>query len=265
MFGSLLCLAALLPAQGEELEIVNARATFGALGSPFNKQKGRLPGDVAHFAFDVKNMTFDKDGRAFYSFLIEIHDPKGTLIYKEGPRNAIAQNSLGGNLLPCQANLELPLDSEPGTYSLRVTIVDRATKKSVVLESKGKVRKADFGLVQVGTFSDREGKAPTPHLGVVGETMYFNFSVAHFARDKETKQPKLDVSLKVLDDKGKQAGPVLTGKADKDIMEGFKLLPMQFGLSLNRAGNFTVELTATDHLTGKTDSVRLPLRVLQNN
>lgn len=264
MFGSLLCLAAFLPAQGEELEVVNARATHGALGSPVDKQKGRLPGDVAHFAFDIKNMTFDKDGRAFYSFLVEIRDPKGTLIYKEGPRNAIAQNSLGGNLLPCHANMEIPLDSEPGTYSLRIVVVDRATKKSVTLESKGKVRAADFGLVQVGTYSDREGKAPSPQVGVVGETMYFNFSVAHFARDKETKQPKLDVSLRVLDDKGKQAGPLLSGKADKDIMELFKLLPMQFGLSLNRAGNFTIEITATDHLSGKTDRVRLPLRVLKN-
>src|SRR5262245_55407576 len=124
MFGSLLFLAVLglQPAEDAKLEIVNARATYGALGSPIDKSMGRLPGDVAHFSFDIKNISYDKTGMCYYSFLIEIRDPKGQLMYKEGPRNAVAQNALGGNLLPCHAQLEVPIDAEPGVYSMLVTI-----------------------------------------------------------------------------------------------------------------------------------------------
>lgn len=267
MFGSLLCLAVLgfQPAEDAKLEIVNARATYGPLGTPIDRKIGRLPGDVAHFCFDLKNVTFDKTGMAYYSFTIEIRDPKGQLMYKEGPRNAVAQNALGGTLLPCHAQLEIPIDAEPGVYSMRVTIEDRLAKKSAVLEGKGKVRKPDFGLVQVGTYSDREGKSPAPQIGVIGESIYVHFSAVNFARDKETKEPNIEVALRILDDKGMPTEAVpLNGKANKNIMEAFKLLPMQFGLTLNRAGRFTIELTAIDHLAGKTDTVRLPLRVLKN-
>ncbi len=273
MFGSLLCLLAtslaslgLVVGDGEAtLEIVKPRPTYGYLGPTYPKEKGRLPGDIAHFSFHIKNLKLDKDGRAFYSFRVEVLDPMGQLIYKEGPTNSIAQNCLGGNLLPCHAHLEIPLDSEPGIYTLRIFVQDRMTKKSVKLESKGKVLKPEFGLVQVGTYADREGKVPTSSVGVLGQTKYVNFSAVNFARDEKTKQPNLEVSLRILDDKGQptEAAP-LVGKANKDVMEAFKLLPMQFGLTLNRVGQFTVELTGTDHITGKTTRVRLPLRVVPN-
>jgi hypothetical protein len=37
---------------------------------------------------------------------------------------------------------------------------------------------------------------------------------------------------------------------------------MQFGLSLNRAGKFKVELTATDNVTKKKTKVEFPLTVV---
>ena len=39
-------------------QIANARATFGYLGPARPKGVGMLPGDEAHFAFDVKGLTF---------------------------------------------------------------------------------------------------------------------------------------------------------------------------------------------------------------
>ena len=65
MWNSLTCLLALaLPAaQGNELEIVNARPTYGFLGAERPKT-GMLPGDVFHFAFDIKGMTTNAKGKA---------------------------------------------------------------------------------------------------------------------------------------------------------------------------------------------------------
>jgi hypothetical protein len=246
-----------------KLEITNVRTTYGYLGAPRPRTAGRLPGDIAHFAFDIKNLQLDENGRAYYSVAMEILDPKGQVFYKEAARNATAQNYLGGNALPCTAHLDVPLDTPPGEYTLRVAIHDRKANKTATFEGKGTVLPKAFGLVRVGTFADREGKVPTPSVGVVGSTLYVNFAPVNFARDKTTKQPSLLVKMRVLDDKGKPTfAQPLTGRANRDIPADAAMLPMQFGLTLNRVGHFTVEIEATCELCGATTRVTLPLRVV---
>src|SRR5205807_10496991 len=134
-----------------------------------------LPGDVACFAFDIKGLKLDDAGRASYAVAIEILDPKGQVFYREGPRNAVAQNFLGGDTLPCASHVNIPPDTPAGVHPIRVTIEDRNTKKKATFEGKGKVLPKGFGLVRVGTFADREGKVPVPPVGVVGTTLYVNF------------------------------------------------------------------------------------------
>ena len=228
--------------------------------------KGRLPGDIVYFAFDIKNMKLDETGRASYTLLVEVTDDKGHLIYKQGPTNAVAQNYLGGNSLPCSAHLELPLDSVPGTHHLKVTITDRSSKKTVSLERTGKILTPDFGLVRVASFADRETKVPAASVGVVGESIYISFAPVGFSRDKGTGQPDLHVSMRVLDDKGQPTfAKPLSGTVSKEVPAGLRLIPMQFGITLNRPGNFTIELEAADKLSGKSVKERLPLRVVSFN
>jgi hypothetical protein len=262
MLASLLLTLSLLPAQEGPLTIENARATYGFLGAT------RLPGtlhagDIAFFAFDLQNIKLDNAGKASYSITVEVLDGQGKTYFKQGPTNATALSYLGGNTLPCSAQLEVPLNTPPGIYSLKVTVHDRAADKTVVLERKGKVLPADFGLIHVGTFADREAKVPKSPVGVVGESLYIGFAAVGFARDKKSGQPDLQLSLRVLDDKGKptMAAP-LGGRANQDIAEDLKILPMQFALTLNRVGRFTAELTATDQLNGKTSRVTFPIRVV---
>jgi hypothetical protein len=65
------------------------------------------------------------------------------------------------------------------------------------------------------------------------------------------------------DDKGQPAGAAkMFGEAKGDVPETMAVVPMQFGITLNRTGRFTLELTATDVLTGKTSMVAFPVRVL---
>jgi hypothetical protein len=267
MLQSLTLLLALhgLGAQEAPLEIVNPRTTYGYLGAT-RPVAGRLPGDIVNFAFDIKNMKLDETGRASYTLLVEIKDDKGNLVYKLGPNNAVAQNYLGGNALPCSAHMEVPLDAVPGVVHFKVTVTDRVSKQSVSLDRKGKILEPGFGLVRVATFADREGKVPTAPIGVIGESIYFGFSPVGFARDKTTMQPDMHITLRVLDDKGQPTFPQpLTGTVNKDVPEGLKILQMQFGITLNRVGTFTVELEATDKISGKISKVTLPLRVLTFN
>jgi hypothetical protein len=252
----------LAPAQTGQLEIVNPRSTYGYLG-PARPRTGVLPGDVAFFAFDVKNMQLDKQGRASYTLLVQVVDHKGKTRFRLGPYNAVALNCLGGDTMPCSASLEVPLDTAPGECTLSVSIEDRISGRKTTLKAKGKVLPADFGLVRVGLFADRVGKVSAPAVGVVGQVLYVGFSTVGFARNKTSKQPDVAVSLRVLDEKGMATMPApLAGRANADIPDDLKILPMQFGLTLNRTGQFTVELTASDRLTEKTARVRFPLRVV---
>src|SRR5437660_7813270 len=116
-----------------KLQIDNVRATYGHLGA-VRPMKGMLPGDIAHVSFDIKHLKLDPRGRASYSVAIEIRDDKGDLLYEQKPINAIAQNYLGGDTLPCSATIDIPIDAPPGVRHWKVTVEDRATKQTASLE-----------------------------------------------------------------------------------------------------------------------------------
>jgi hypothetical protein len=254
---------ALLGGQADAPEIVNPHATYGYLGAPRPKGEGILPGDVAHVSFEIKNLKADGTGRVAYSIAIVITDDGGKVVYEQKPQNAVAQHFFGGTTLRAVAHIDLPLDAKAGPRHWKVTVTDRTTGKSTSLEGKGKVLAPDFGLVRIGTYADVEDKVPTPPVGVVGGNLYLSFGVVGFGRAKVGGQPDLKVSLRILDDKGKAtlANP-LTGVVNKDVPADVRILPLQFGLTLDRVGRYTLELTAQDQVNGKTSVVSFPVRIL---
>ena len=254
-----LCLST---AQDSPLEIVNPRLTYGYLGAPRPKT-GSLPGDIVHITCEIKNLKFDENGRAAYSIAIEIRDDAGKIFFEQRPYNAVAQNFLGGNSLPCSANVEIPLDAKPGKVAWKVTVVDRATKKSASLAGAGKILPADFGIVQVGLFADADLRVPMSAVGVVGDSAYLQLSAVGFERDKDKKQPDLQVSMRILDDKGQPTlAKLIVGKFNSGVNPKDQFLPLQFPLSMNRAGRFTIELTAEDKINGKRAQINYAIRVL---
>ncbi len=244
------------------LEIVEPRATYGHLGAVRPKD-GMLPGDVAFFTFGVKNLKLDDKGQAKYSLAIEVRDANGELFFEQKPYNLVSQNFLGGDTIPCSAHIEVPLDAKPGALHWKVTVEDRETKKTVVSEGKGKILPAGFGIVRVGTFADPEGKVPVAPVGVVGETLYVSFGAVGFKRDEKSKQPDLVVEMRVRDSKGALTfAKPLSGKVNENVPADTRVVPLQFGVTLNRPGTYTVELTARCVLCDATTTVTLPVRVL---
>ena len=249
-------------AQAGKMSIVNDRLTYGHLG-PARESAKYLPGDVIHLTFMVENITWDSAGKASYAMGMEMLDPKGAPLLQQNPQNATARNYLGGTGLPGAANLQVPLEAGPGVYTFKVTVIDNATKQSVAIIRKIEVVPKSLGLVNVGTSADAEGTIAWSPVGVVGDSIYLNFSVIGFTRDSNTKQPNIKVSMRVLDAKGQPAnGTKMQGEAKSEVPETMAVVPMQFGITLNRAGNFTLEVTATDVLAGKTSKVSFPVRVL---
>ena len=257
------CVFLLVPTTSDQaLQIVNPRTTYGYLGATRPKE-GMLPGDVAHFTFEIKNLKFDAQGKAMYSIAIEIRDADGKLFFEQKPYNAVAQNFLGGNSLPCSAHVAIPVNAKPGAVNWKITVKDRAANQTVSINGSGKVLPADFGIVQVGLWADADTRTPMSAVGVIGDSAYLQFALVGFGRDKENKQPHVHVSMRILDEQGKptMAKP-LTSPFNSDVRPDAQFIPVQFGMSMNRAGRFTIELTAEDRISGKSSQIRYAIRVL---
>jgi hypothetical protein len=89
-----------------------------------------------------------------------------------------------------------------------------------------------------------------------------NFAAVGF--DRKSEQPNLEVTMRVLDDQGRPTvAKPFTGAVTKGIPKQVLAVPMQFALTLNRAGKFKVEVKATDKVSGKTATLTFPLTVSQ--
>ena len=244
-------------------DIVNVRPTYGYLGAACPKGAGLLPGDVAHVSFEIKNLKRDGSGRYAYSIAIVITDDKGHVIFEQKPYNSVAQTYFGGTTLPAAVRIEVPQDTKPGAVHWKCTVIDRTTNKSKEITGTGKILPADFGLVQVGTFADAESRFPVAAVGVVGGQIHVGFGVTGFGRGGKEKQPNIKVSLSIRDSKGQlTTAKPLTGEVNKDIDPEVRVIPLHFGLTLDQAGQFTLELTAQDQTSGKTSTVQIPVRIL---
>ncbi len=251
----------LAPNQAGSLSLTNQRITYGIHGAPRTDIRV-LPGDSLCVAFDIEGVKVDDAGKVLYSIATEVFDSNNRSQFKNSPRDQEAVNSLGGNRLPATAFLDIGLDQLPGEYTLKVTVTDRAARASKELTQKFTVLPKAFGLVRLTTTTDPEGHHPAPFVGD-GQSLWLNFGVVGFTRGP-TKQPNVTVEMVIRDAAGKPtlAKPFTGAVADK-VPENVLGLPMQFLLSLNRDGKFTVELTATDQLSKKTAKATFPLTVLK--
>lgn len=263
MMTSLALVAALTltPAQGG-LTLSGTRITYGELGALRTDLKF-LPGDIYFVAFDIDGIKVDETGRVKYSMGMEVVDKDGAPIFKQKPEDREDYLPLGGTKLPARAFITIGLDQAPGTYTCKVTVIDRATKATQTLEQKFDVLAKNFGLVQVYTCGDAKGEIPAPPLGVVGQSLFVHFTLVGFSRDAKTKQPNLDVEMAVLTRDGTTTLPKAASIViDNDVGAEENLVHLRFQLPLNRAGDFVVELKATDKVTKATSRVQLPVKAL---
>jgi hypothetical protein len=251
----------LTPGQASSLTLSNAHATFGELG-PTRPDVKMLPGDIFFVAFDIDGIKVDDAGKVAYSMAMEVTDKNGKAIFKQQPVERNDFLPLGGNRLPARAFVSVGIDQEPGTYTCRVTVTDRAAKASQTVEKNFEVLPKAFGLVQVYATSDPKGEIPSPTGGVEGQGIWVHFAAVGFQRDTKTKQPNVNFEMTVLNKDGTPARPKpMTELVNSGVEPGDSGIPMRLVLPLNRVGDFTLELKATDNLAKKTSKVTLPIHV----
>jgi hypothetical protein len=263
MVGMLAAAAALsvAPAQAGSLQLANARTTYGEMGA-VRADNRYLPHDFYFLAFDMDGLSVSPEGKVSYSMMVEVTDKAGKPVFKQDkPSDSEEFIVLGGNRMPGRAWVSLKPDQEPGTYTCKVTVSDRATKGSQTLQKQFEVIKKEFGLIGIMTTYDAKGEIPAPPAGVVGQIIYVHGAVANFGRGGD-KKPNTTVELRIFDESRKPtiARPQAV-VVPKEIPEGQEMAFITLVIPLNREGNFTAELKATDATSGKITNVTFPLRV----
>jgi hypothetical protein len=258
-----LVLAPAQPAGG--LELKNVRLTVGELG-PTRPNSKLLPGDLLFIGYDIEGLSVGADGVAKYTMAMEVHDAAGKPIFKQDPRELMDFVPLRGNRIPARAFVTIGLDQEAGAYSCKITVTDPARKASNTLTVKFEVLKRDFGVVAVYTTHDEQGAISAPTTGLVGQTIFVQFSVASFQRDSKTKQPNVEFEFNVLDEKGQVTlGQPAKHAQNAGVPEDKGAFVMRFPLFMSRPGKFTFTIKATDKVNNKTATYELPVTILPAN
>jgi hypothetical protein len=264
MFGMLAAAAALTlgPAQTGSLNLVNARTTYGEMGAVRTNSRF-LPHDFYFLAFDMDGLAVSPEGKVSYSMMVEVTDKSGKPVFKQDkPSESEEFIVLGGNRMPGRAWVSLKPDQEPGPYTCKVTVTDRVTKATKSLQMPFEVIKKEFGLIGIMTTYDTKGEIPAPPTGVVGQIIYVHGAVANFGRGGD-KKPNATVELRIFDENRKPtiARPQAV-VVPKEIPEGQEMAFITLVIPLNREGNFTAEIKATDATSGRIASVTFPVHVL---
>jgi hypothetical protein len=262
MLSSVLVLSALTLPVGQpgKLALSNARLTYGIQG-PTRADTRFLPGDSLILSFDIEGVTTDDAGKVQYSTTTEVVDGKGNRVFQQPPRNLDATNALGGNTIPAYAQVDIGLQQPEGDYTLNVTVTDLPSRSTKTLTQKFQVLKSGFGVVRLGLSTDPDGLLPVPTPGV-GQSVWVNSVLVGFERARGTEQPNVALEMRILDESGRPTvKKSFAGTIEKDVPTKAASLPVQFSLSLNRAGKFTLEIKATDTLSKKSVTQTLPITV----
>jgi hypothetical protein len=262
MFTSFLLLAGLTVSADPppELAVDNVRLTTGILG-PRRTIAKFLPGDNLFVSFNIAGITCGDDGKVKYSVTSEVTDSSGKSIFRQPPQNQEVINVLGGHEVPAYAQVSVGINQPAGEYKLKVTITDLVNNKSQSATQTFEVLPPAFGLVRMAVSNDPDGRIPVGSL-FAGQTIFLHGAVVGFQREGAASQPKVVVEMRVLDEAGKPTlAKPFSGTIDKDVPAKDVALPFSFMASLNRAGKFTLELTATDKISGKTTTQSFPFVV----
>jgi hypothetical protein len=263
MMWSLLPLVISLGVTNENLELANVRTTHGPLGAVRADEK-ILPGDQVALSFDIVGAGADAGGKVRYSIAMEVTDSQGKVLFKQAPRDMEAALASGSKTLPACATLDVGNQQPPGEYGVKVTVKDRTSGATREITRKYELLPKGFGLVRYSTTRDPDGRLPVAVLRS-RRPGWINFSAVGFERDPATGQPDVAVEMRVVDENDRPVMKPAHGEIKQDVPKGIHAMPMQFQVDLPSRGKFTVELLATDKVSGQKAALKVPLAVSAQN
>lgn len=229
-----------------------------SLVSPVRKSGKFLPGELVWLTFDVGGFKVADNGKIEYSIGYEVtRKGKTKPEVKRDAQDYVGFAHLGGDSLPMFAFWPSKADTPAGDYTLKVTIADKKSKASATVTRSFEILKKQFGFIQTYV---------TP-VAPVGDNVSVLCAISGFEVSKKDKTPHIQVTIKVLDAKGKETVTKAPFKEEiktenKDMPGTIYLNPQFFRLQLNRAGKYQVVIEATDKIGGKTIKETLDINVV---
>jgi hypothetical protein len=263
MWTAIVLIAAYYLALGQSgsLQLTNARTTYSILGAT-RTDESVLPGDLVVLCFDIVGAKADAAGKVRYSIAMEVADADGKVAFKQAPQDRQAPLAAGANSLPACATINVGRRQPPGDYTVKIIVKDLTSGETGELSRRYKLLPTDFGIVRYSTSRDADGKMPVDSLRA-HRRGYINFVVVGFEHAQRTQQPHVAVEMRVLDQQGNPVVKPSTGEVKEGVPNQVGAIPMQFEMNMPRGGEFVVELKATDKLSGKSASLKVPLSVLE--
>ena len=261
MWTTVALLSALSVTPGQkDLSLTHVRSTLGLLG-PQRSNETLSPGDILYVCFDIEGISVDEQGKVRYSIALEVSDSSGKVLFKRSLDKSEAKMSLGGNRVPAYAQISIGSETPAGEYSYKITVKDLISGKSKSITRSAKVIAKDFALVRTSVSVDLDGRYPVVVFGC-GQGIWVHSNAVGFMRNRDSKQPHVAFTLRVLDEDGKPIyDKPMTNTVKKDVPDKAPAVPMAFPLSLNRPGKFTVEFVARDEISGKKAKTSFPITV----
>lgn len=187
-------------------------------------------------------------------------DSSDKATFKQDTPNDISPQ-LGGNRMPGDLIVQLPLNQKAGKYKVRLTVRDNFAKDVKSFDYPFEVVAPEFAFVGI------VAKA----VGFPGESYVARFALVNMTLN-DKKQPSVDIAMRVYEETGKKLVTTqLLSNLPHDMPEEIDLkkenfVPMLFPIYLNRTGTFILEVEAADKLTKnknkKTIKLRYSLRVI---
>lgn len=236
------------------LTIENMRPTFGSPGPERTGPAQVIPGDTYYLSFDLKGVKVDATGTGKVRLETEATDAAGNRVFRMDSGESVVVNALGGEGVHSNVRLELGLKTIPGKYKLKVIATDLGTKASATKETELEVIAPAFAIVRVSSGVD-QNLASTASVFGIGQALYVGFAVVGFQNDPATKHPKLRFEMKVKSNgavvsTATQVGEVNANQQQK-VPADAQMIPGRFLLPLSKAGDYTLEVTATDLVNQK--------------
>jgi hypothetical protein len=202
-------------------------------------------------------LAVDKNGRSHFQTTLMVKGGKEPLKQKLG--DTVVVNLQNATRARHSIHVILPGDQAAGNYDIDITVDDVIGKTSGTMEKPFRftVVPRDFGLVQFQLYYryTQEVQVPAPCVGAVGQTL---FVTAVLSRGKEEKPWAADLEFRVLDEQGKAlTAQPLVGEF-KNLPTDLLYLDFRFDFPVQRAGNYQLQLKATDPINKRTTTLTVP-------
>jgi hypothetical protein len=243
-----------------EIHIDHIQAAMGPYW-PTKKDLVYYPGDVILFRYLVSGMKVDSKMALDATVTWSLRDSEGKMVEtKSQPWTSLP--ALGQGTAPQLTVLEVKESYTPGQYELTVEVKDNLSSQKASFQRQLTIKPVEWAIAAVAFFRDAECRHDACLDAHVGEQVFYQMKLIGY--DKTRLDGEIHVEMLDKDGKAMVAKPythVFVNNKGK-LIQSLPFLVTQGALpQFTRPGDFTLRITAIDHVKEQTTTYEAPVHV----